>query len=401
MMILHGGSDPLVPHNQGEQLYMALNKACLDAVFISLPKAGHGPWNGFLTNDAIREAATMRSTSAAGCAVTNPSPVHADVEDGHRLPRSTPEEVGRRQWASNGGLIMRPVAFAIIVVLLAMPPTEGQERFSFFQASTPESVARMLQLAGLRDDDVVIDLGSGDGLIPLTAARMNARLRGRGVDIDPKLVKESNERAAREGVADRVSFTHQNAFDADLREATVVTMWLFPELMRLLRPVILERARPGTRVLTSTWALGNWQPDQVNNDGTPIYLWIVPARVAGNWAWDLPLPGRRMQEACVLDQHFQTVEGVVRAGDRREVLEAVSLRGADIAFTLNITLEGLGLTRHEFSGTVSANEINGSVKVTPLNQAALTLPWRARRTDRSDYFAPTGTAMFRQPVPVR
>jgi acetyl esterase/lipase len=74
LMILHGGSDPLVPHNQGEQLYMALNKACLDAVFISLPKAGHGPWNGFLTNDAIREAATMRSTSAAGCAVTPPAP---------------------------------------------------------------------------------------------------------------------------------------------------------------------------------------------------------------------------------------------------------------------------------------------------------------------------------------
>ena len=74
MMILHGGSDLLVPHNQGEQLYMALNKACLDSVFISLPKAGHGPWNGFLTDEAIREGATVRSTSAAGCAVTNPSP---------------------------------------------------------------------------------------------------------------------------------------------------------------------------------------------------------------------------------------------------------------------------------------------------------------------------------------
>jgi len=73
MMILHGGSDPLVPHNQGEQLYMALNKACLDAVFVSLPKAGHGPWSGFLTDDAIREGATRRSTSAAGCAVTNPA----------------------------------------------------------------------------------------------------------------------------------------------------------------------------------------------------------------------------------------------------------------------------------------------------------------------------------------
>ena len=74
IMILHGNSDPLVPHNQGELLYMALNKACRDAVFISLPKAGHGPWMGFLTNDALRQAATMRSTSATGCMVTNPVP---------------------------------------------------------------------------------------------------------------------------------------------------------------------------------------------------------------------------------------------------------------------------------------------------------------------------------------
>ena len=74
IMILHGNSDPLVPHNQGERLYMALNKACLEAVFISLPKAPHGNWTGFLTDDALREAATMRSTSAAGCSVTNPTP---------------------------------------------------------------------------------------------------------------------------------------------------------------------------------------------------------------------------------------------------------------------------------------------------------------------------------------
>jgi pimeloyl-ACP methyl ester carboxylesterase len=74
LMILHGGSDPLVTHNQGEPLYMALNKACLESVFVSLPRAGHGPWNGFLTDDAIREAATVRSTSAEGCTVTNPMP---------------------------------------------------------------------------------------------------------------------------------------------------------------------------------------------------------------------------------------------------------------------------------------------------------------------------------------
>src|SRR5262245_64396106 len=111
----------------------------------------------------------------------------------------------------------------LAVLVVTMVPTRSQERFSFFQASTPEMVERMLTLAGLRDDDVVLDLGSGNGLIPLTAARMNPRLKGRGVDINPKLVEESNERARREGVADRVRFEHQNAFDADLSEATVVT----------------------------------------------------------------------------------------------------------------------------------------------------------------------------------
>src|SRR5262245_4737875 len=173
-----------------------------------------------------------------------------------------------------------------ILVVLVAAPAPAQERFSFFQASTPESVERLLKLADLHDDDVVIDLGSGNGLIPLTAARMNRRLQGRGVDINPNLIEESNAEAKRQGVGDRVRFEYRNAFDVDLRDATVVTMWLFPELMRLLRPVILERARPGTRVLTSTWDLGSWQPDQTDTDGAPIHLWIVPARVAGSWEWD-------------------------------------------------------------------------------------------------------------------
>jgi hypothetical protein len=272
-------------------------------------------------------------------------------------------------------------------------PAGAQERFSLFVPSSPESVERMLTLAELRDDDVVLDLGSGDGLIPLTAARMNPRLRGLGVDIDAKLVQQSNDRAKAEGVADRVRFEHRNAFDADLREATVVTMWLFPELMRLLRPVILERARPGTRVLTSTWDLGSWTPDRIDDSGTRIHLWIVPARVAGGWDWDMNVAGRRVRYAVVLEQHFQTVEGVARAGDRREVLESTTLRGSDIAFSLSITLDGLGLTRHEFSGKVDGDRIEGTVRVTPSNQEPVVLPWRAQRTGRSRYFASTGTAI--------
>ena len=282
---------------------------------------------------------------------------------------------------------------AILAVLLPSR-TPAQERFSFFQASTPESVERMLTLAGLRDDDVVVDLGSGDGLIPLTAARMNPRLKGWGVDINAELVDRSNQRAKEAGVADRVRFEHLNAFDADLRDATVITMWLFPELMRLLRPVILERARPGTRVLTSTWDLGSWKPDRMSTQEPAIYMWIVPARVGGNWEWELEIAGTRYRYASVLDQHFQVAEGVARAGDRREVLDTVSLRGKDFSFALQITLDGLGLTRHHFIGKVEGDQMVGTARVTPPDRSTQTLTWRARRTERSDYFAPTGTALF-------
>jgi len=278
----------------------------------------------------------------------------------------------------------------LTTLLLVAVSTPAQERFSFFQASTPASVERMLTLAELRDDDVVVDLGSGDGLIPLTAARMNKRLRGWGVDIDQTLVERSNQRAMTEGVGDRVRFEHRNAFDADLRDATVVTMWLFPELMRLLRPVILERARPGTRVLTSTWDLGSWKPDKVSTEDSAIYLWIVPARVAGNWEWELEVAGRKYEYAAVLEQQFQAVEGVARAGDRREVLDSATLRGVDLGFNLKITLDGAGLTQHEFTGKVDGDRLVGTVKVAPAERAAETLPFRARRTAASRYFAPTG-----------
>jgi methyltransferase family protein len=290
------------------------------------------------------------------------------------------------------------VVVVSVAALIATVQVFPQERFSFFQASTPESVERLLTLAELRDDDVVLDLGSGDGLIPLTAARLNRRLRGWGVDIDPKLIEQSNERARTQGVADRVRFEHRNAFDADLRDATVVTMWLFPELMRLLRPVILERARPGTRVLTSTWDLGSWRPDKVSSEQPAIYLWVVPARVAGSWDWELTVAGKQIPYGAVIEQRFQEVEGAARAGDRREVLNSASLRGEEITFTLDITLDGLGLTRHEFSGKVRGDEIVGTAAVTAPQQDPISVPWRARRTTAPRYFAPTGTALFQQPV---
>src|SRR6478752_6472980 len=141
---------------------------------------------------------------------------------------------------------MRPFRRWLLACLLAITsPLHAQERFSPFVPSDQANVERMLKLVGLRDDDVVVDLGSGDGRILFTAARMNRKLRGIGVDVDEKLVREANAAAAAAGVADRVRFFHRNAYDADLNEATVISMWLWPEFQRMLRPVIMANARPG------------------------------------------------------------------------------------------------------------------------------------------------------------
>ena len=281
---------------------------------------------------------------------------------------------------------------SLLIVLILSGTAQAQERFSLFVPSDQESVERMLKLANLRDDDVVVDLGSGDGRVVLTAARMNPKVRGWGVDIDAKLVAGSNAAAAAESVADRVQFFHRNAFDADLGEATIIAMWFWPEMQRLLRPVILTRARPGTRVVTNVWDLGTWPPDRVDHNGQPVSLWIVPARVEGNWSWELPLAGRRVSYAAIVEQRFQTFEGVARTGNRRELLHDPRLTGEDVSFSLALTLEGLGFVRHEFRGKVTGDRIEGTARVSlPPHDASIELPWHATRTATSAYFEPTGT----------
>jgi hypothetical protein len=276
--------------------------------------------------------------------------------------------------------------------VLAASAVHAQERFSPFVPSDQDNVERMLKLAKLRDDDVVVDLGSGDGRIVLTAARMNKKLRGFGVDIDEKLVIESNAAAREQGVADRVQFLHRNAFDADLREATVIAMWLWPELQILLRPVILAQARPGTRVITNLWDLGTWKPDEEDLEPQRVVMWVVPARVEGYWSWELTIDGRPVAYSAIKEQRFQVVEGVARAGSRREVLQDVKLRGEDISFTLMLTIEQVGFVRHAFRGKVRGDTIVGTASVSlPPHEKTIELPWRATRTATSAYFDPTGT----------
>ena len=286
--------------------------------------------------------------------------------------------------------IFRPL---LACLLLAAGLAHAQERFSPFVPSDQENVDRMLKLVNLRDDDVVVDLGSGDGRIVMTAARLNRKLTGFGVDIDEKLVAEANAQAKSRGIADRVRFLHQNAYDADLGKATVIAMWLWPEFQRMLRPVILAKARPGTRIITNLWDMGDWwPPDAEDMEGPRVAMWVVPARVEGNWSWELTVEGRRVSYAAIIEQRFQRLEGVGRAGKRRELLNDMKLRGEDISFAFGITVDGIGFMRHSFTGKARGDVIEGKVSITlpPNHDKPFELPWRATRGATSAYFDPTG-----------
>jgi hypothetical protein len=189
-------------------------------------------------------------------------------------------------------------------------------------------------------------------------------------------------------------------FDADISGATVITMWMWPEMQRMLRTKILAEAKPGTRVLTPIWGMGDtWKPDRVDtHDNTAVHLWIVPARLAGYWSWDLNVNGVRRSYSAVLEQNFQNAEGVVRVENRRGVLEKMLLRGADINFTLGMTIGNSGFITHTFSGKVQGDAIVGTVKMTrTVNEESVTVesPWRATRSITTTYFSPTGESPTR------
>jgi len=299
-------------------------------------------------------------------------------------------------------------AFAAAVLFASfIHGAQAQERFSIFVGSAQENVDRMIKIADLRDDDVVIDLGSGDGRIVLTAAKANSKLKGWGVDIDEKLVRESNAEAKKLGMAERVQFHQRDVFETDLRGASVITMWMWPEMQRMLRTKILAEATPGTRVLTNIWDMGSaWPADRVDTEGNAsVFLWIVPARVQGYWTWELDYAGAKRKYDAVLEQNFQKAEGVVRNGNRRGVLDKMMLRGADVNFTLAMTLDGAGLVTHTFSGkAVNDNEIAGTVKMQRIvneETVVVDMPWRAVRTATSAYFSPTGAQPAQAMEPAR
>ena len=223
-----------------------------------------------------------------------------------------------------------------------------------YVVTPPEVVAQMLALVNPTHSDVLYDLGSGDGRIVIEAARRFGT-RGLGVDIDPVRVEEATANARRRGVQDRVRFRRQDLFETDLRPASIVTLYLFQNLNLELRPRLFQQLRPGTRVVSHAFHMGDWQPDTVVrvrvNQGTGwamVYAWTIPAQVAGRWTLTTP-EGRRV--ALQLRQQYQRFTGPGVSG---------RLVGERIDFTLTERVNGRPVTRR-FSGRVTGDGMSGRV----------------------------------------
>ena len=239
-------------------------------------------------------------------------------------------------------------------------PQVGQEGKDVVWVPTPQAlVDRMLDMAKVTPADYLMDLGSGDGRTVITAAKRG--LRATGIEYNPDMVELSKRNAEKEGVAGRAEFMKADLFETDFSKATVITMFLLPDINMRLRPKILDM-KPGTRVVSNTFTMGEWEADETStvSEASGYYrtalLWIVPAQVEGKW--------KSAQGDLELTQAFQKVGGNVRTrtGDIRI---NGRLHGDRITFTAAGT---------EFSGRVDGNTIEGTMKAN-----GKTAEWRATR----------------------
>jgi SAM-dependent methyltransferase len=217
----------------------------------------------------------------------------------------------------------------VCVGILAVAYCNAQNLDVVFVPTPRETVDRMLQVTEVGAQDYVIDLGSGDGRIAIAAGRLGAKALG--VDLDPARVQDAQANAKRAGVADRVSFRQQNLFETDLTPATVLTMYLLPSINVKLRPKILA-LRPGTRVVSHDFTMGDWKSDLTETNNWRIHMWIVPARVAGKWQ---VRTGNRSFDVAI-EQTYQEFRGTANMDGRTQMLRNTRLRAATVEFTVDI-----------------------------------------------------------------
>ena len=252
--------------------------------------------------------------------------------------------------------------------------------------SKPEVVATMLRMAKVTEDDLLYDLGCGDGRIVITAAELYGT-RGVGIDIDPDRIQESKENATKANVGHLVKFQEQDIFQADFHEATVVSLYLLTSVNLRLRPNLLAQLRPGTRIVSHNYAMDTWKSDDsalvmVNETTHNVYLWIVPANVSGAWEGAWTDGSRKTAFGLELEQHFQWPSGKIKRGGSEMALADIRLVGDKLEFSAEAD-DDANVQKMVFTGRVTGNEMQGTVEVKTKDGQGSQRPWKAKRNPLS------------------
>ena len=260
-------------------------------------------------------------------------------------------------------------AAALAALLIALPaaaqkakdyePSVGQAGKDVIWVPTPDEVVeRMLRMAQVTANDYVVDLGAGDGKIAIMAAKKFGA-RSMGIEYNPEMAKHAQRNAEKAGVTARARIVQGDIFVSDFTQASVVTMYLLPALNLKLRPQLLAM-RPGTRVVSHSFNMDDWDPDETSSmDGRRAYFWVVPANVAGTWAVEISGGGMAEKTELTLEQKYQKLEGTVGLGAAMlGGLREPRLRGFNIAFAY----VDAGSVRREFTGRVSGARMEGSFR---------------------------------------
>jgi hypothetical protein len=255
-------------------------------------------------------------------------------------------------------LLATALAFATAATAQSFTPQVGQAGKDVIWVPTPDDVVdRMLRMAQTTQNDFVVDLGSGDGKIVIAAAKKFGA-RSMGVEFNPEMVKLSQRNAESAGVAQRTSFRQADIFATDYSQATVVTLYLLPSLNLKLRPQLLTM-RPGTRVVSHSFDMDDWQADEISVvEGKRAHLWIIPANVQGGWTSEVAVAGSPRRYDLNFDQRYQTIRGTVSLGTVLGGLREPVLRGPQISFSY---VDDQGV-RRDFTGTVTGSRMEGGYR---------------------------------------
>jgi hypothetical protein len=275
-------------------------------------------------------------------------------------------------------------ALAVLAAAALATLAQAQPNAGPYVPTPEEIVSEMLKLADVRAGDFLIDLGSGDGRIVITAAEKFGA-RGFGVDIDPDLVKHANQMAVKAGVADRVRFEQRDLFQTPLGDATVLTLYLLPGIVTKLVPKILAEMRSGTRVVSHDYPLSPWTPDRhltldvpekMHISGTTrtvLYLYTVPAQIGGEWRLELPEALARGPARLAIKQAPDRLSGTAIVGGANVAIEKLTVKGEQVAFAIS----GLGGRKQalRFTGKAQGDAMEGTIAL----QNGGAVPWRATR----------------------